>query len=359
MTLLELLKEFAKKALSFIDYFCWLLFSPFKFTRMLQGKDNPVLIVNLGFIGDLLATTPLIHELAKTRKVDIAILPSMQELFVHNHSVREIILFSDAATFLARIKDKYDTAMVICPSSLQMVLLLRKARVRYLLGFPSYHAPGLHGSFFTRLHFPSWRKRHKVIENASFLKFIGHLPPLNPEIHPMRLLVSSQELASVRKTFSIPHHFVILSPSSRSQRNMGVPLPGPVQFAALGDYLIEKHRKNIVLVGSRDEAGLCKEIQKSSRNPKKMLDLSGKTSIRHLAALLKLAELVVAVDSGTVHLATTQKKKIVDLMRANQVDIWRPWMEQRLYRLIISQNNELDELSLQEIQTAIDDLLSS
>jgi heptosyltransferase-1 len=112
-------------------------------------------------------------------------------------------------------------------------------------------------------------------------------------------------------------------------RRYAVVLPGtnwetkrwPVgHFAALIRPLHERHGLTTVLAGSPDEVELCERVYRdavtSHRDPRlvpPVVNMAGKTTLRQLVALLRGAELVVANDSGPMHIAAALGKPLVSL----------------------------------------------
>ncbi len=73
------------------------------------------------------------------------------------------------------------------------------------------------------------------------------------------------------------------------------------KFAALADALGNRLGVPVVLTGSAAEKPYLDAIQAAAQSP--VLNLAGQTSLRDLAALYRLATLVVTTDSGPMHIA--------------------------------------------------------
>lgn len=103
----------------------------------------------------------------------------------------------------------------------------------------------------------------------------------------------------------LPRPWVILGPGSRWLTKRWL----PAHFAEIGKRVCQKTNGSIILVGSPDEAGLSAEVNQTLDG--KALDLTGKTTIGVLAGLLSHADLVVANDTGPLHLAVAAGAKVV------------------------------------------------
>ncbi len=72
-------------------------------------------------------------------------------------------------------------------------------------------------------------------------------------------------------------------------------------FAQIADWLKEKYRMTVVVAGSLQERTLADEISRSSKNG--VYDLTGKTSLRQLVALVERTNLYVGIDTAGFHFA--------------------------------------------------------
>jgi ADP-heptose:LPS heptosyltransferase len=64
------------------------------------------------------------------------------------------------------------------------------------------------------------------------------------------------------------------------------------------------------------------------------IDLSGRTSLDELAAIIRGAALVVCNDTGTSHLADALRTPSVVLFNDSEVDRWAP-LDARLHRRVV------------------------
>jgi len=120
---------------------------------------------------------------------------------------------------------------------------------------------------------------------------------------------------------------------------------------------LNKNKIPIILIGSKGDIALCNEIKNNSSNSNNIINLAGKTSLRELAAIMKLSSLVIGVDSGPIHIASSQNAKIIDLINKRFARCWYPWMPKERYVLLSSKNSSLDSISLEEIESAAEKLL--
>jgi heptosyltransferase II len=90
------------------------------------------------------------------------------------------------------------------------------------------------------------------------------------------------------------------------------------RFAKLADILIDKHHVKIVIVGGKDEKDMfCAEAVGKFMNNSAVF-LTGKLTIRMLAALIKKAVLFISNDSGPVHIAAAVDTPVIDIFARAQ-----------------------------------------
>jgi len=97
----------------------------------------------------------------------------------------------------------------------------------------------------------------------------------------------------------------------------------PDRFGELGKRLVEKWQASIFLFGKEEERPIVHEIQKHLGA--KGIDLTGKTSLLQLAALLERCSLLVTNDTGTMHVAAAVGIPVVALFGSTPPHITGPW----------------------------------
>ncbi|MBI2876893.1 MAG: lipopolysaccharide heptosyltransferase II [Candidatus Tectomicrobia bacterium] len=90
---------------------------------------------------------------------------------------------------------------------------------------------------------------------------------------------------------------ILMSPGARWESKRWP----PEHFAWLADLLSERERATVALIGSPAETPLAESIRAQMKTAP--LLLTGRTSLKQLAALMEAADLLVTNDSGPMHLA--------------------------------------------------------
>lgn len=98
----------------------------------------------------------------------------------------------------------------------------------------------------------------------------------------------------------------------------------PVRFAAVVHTLVEQTGLPIVVVGRESERKLAEPILAATREPQ-VVSLVGMTSVAELAAIIQRAGLVLANDSGPMHIAEAFRRPMVVLFSGTELESqWAP-----------------------------------
>jgi ADP-heptose:LPS heptosyltransferase len=97
---------------------------------------------------------------------------------------------------------------------------------------------------------------------------------------------------------------------------------GASKFARLAEGVGARHEVMIVLTGSKQEGEMALEIGKQSDFP--VVNSAGFLSLNELVALASIADLMVTVDTGIMHLAAALQTPLVAIFGAGLVDYCKP-----------------------------------
>lgn len=191
-------------------------------------------------------------------------------------------------------------------------LAARAARARIRVGFEPKgrwqkgiythvvkHCPGL---------------RHTVERNLDALRRIGIFPGV--EERELFLGVSEEARRKVRGWVEGP--FVVIHPTSRWRFKCW-----PVdKMRKLTEELIRRGKRVVFTSGpDENERSMVNEICGGLD----VVNLSGKISLKELAAVIEMSELLVCVDSVPFHMASALKKRVVAIFGPTSDVTWGPW----------------------------------
>lgn len=91
----------------------------------------------------------------------------------------------------------------------------------------------------------------------------------------------------------------------------------------MADELIRKKSVKILLLGTVEEEEIAGEI--CGHMKEKCVNLSGKTNLRQLGALLGICKLLITNDSGAMHIASAVKTPVVAIFGSTDPERTGPW----------------------------------
>lgn len=195
------------------------------------------------------------------------------------------------------------------------VVLAMQANLRINLLYPSLHAPVKIGFDLTRAREGQWlfcnrripfRDDHLVDGFLSFVETLTGRPATaiwNLPLHERDVAWARQKLQTLARPWVAIHPH-----SSKAERNWL-----PERYAGVVAQAAGRWNCGIVLTGgnSPEEAALCESLARHA--PRQVLNLCGQTTPMQFAALLSLVDVLVAPDTGAVHLATAAGTPVIGL----------------------------------------------
>jgi heptosyltransferase I len=195
------------------------------------------------------------------------------------------------------------------------VVLAMQANLRINLLYPALHASSKVGFDRTRARECQWlfcnrripfRDTHLV---DSFLAFVETLTN-QPATAVWDLPVAESDFQWAQEQLhALPKPWVAIHPQgSKAERNWLVE-----RYAEVVTQTVSRWQGGILLTGgnSPSEQVLCEQLAQLA--PDHTLNLSGKTTPKQLAALLSLVDVLIAPDTGSVHIARAMNTPVIGL----------------------------------------------
>ncbi|MFZ3091785.1 MAG: lipopolysaccharide heptosyltransferase II [Nitrospirota bacterium] len=278
---------------------------------MLSKDFKNILIIKPSSIGDVIHALPFLKAI-RGRYPEAAISwlinRGIDELIRDNSSLDEIILFE------RKRWGGFDDIGYKLRGVTEFIRGLRQKRFDLIIDLQGLFRSGiiayLSGADY-RIGFANAREFSPIFYNYN----VSH-PPI--EMHAVdRYLLIAKELGAdiTKKDFKInipekekeyaasliskikKRPLIAINPSARWETKMW-PLK---RYAELTDTIAAKLKAQPLLIGGREDEVRINEL--SSITKSKPLNLSGKTSLLQLAALLKKVDLLITNDSGPMHIA--------------------------------------------------------
>lgn len=294
-----------------------------------KNTINKILFITLSNIGDCILSLPALDELLRAYpQAEITVLCGKRPygLFEDNFYLKRCIVYEGNKGFRHRLKiflklrnEVFDLFIDLKNSALP--LLIRAKHKTY----PWFNAP-LDVVHMRQRHLYKVRKftPHLLRDSNSLHKErAGFIPPLEPG--RKGLYISDKDRKSIYDILSqeaglqAEDKFIVIAPGARSHLKRWP----DEKFAQLCLRLIEDFKLKIILVGDEDEVEICRAVKSKVQQP--IADLSGKTTLKSLAALIEKAELVISNDSAVLHLASYLDRPTLAIFGPTDYKKYGPW----------------------------------
>ncbi len=260
-----------------------------------------ILIIGLSNLGDALLTTPAIQAVCAAHpdaEVHALASPRTQELFETDPRISRVWIWKKRANFIQQ------AALIarLCGQRFGLVVDFRNSLIPLFLV----------GAQRT----PIFRRRAPEGEHraATHLRLVSSLG-ISTAGAGHRLSVGSEEQIKAKVWVQTGRPIVLMVPGARSHLKRW----GSEGFAQVADLLIQRHGAQVILVGEESERPIAEEVKKTMHQP--ATDLTGRTTIRELMALLANTHLMITNDSACLHAA--------ELMGVPSVAIFGPTDEKK------------------------------
>jgi heptosyltransferase I len=191
--------------------------------------------------------------------------------------------------------------------SLRSSVASRMISSRIRLGFDRARAREFQWLFTTHRIEPG-RRQHMMEGLFGFAQALGITDPRPRWDIP----IPDEARRFAERQMQIDKRTLVISPCSSSRfRNWRS--WSTAGYAAVADYAVERYDMQVILTGSRTamEMQYADEICRLSRH--KPTHLIGQTSLKELLAILDRAHVLIAPDSGPVHMATAVGTPVIGL----------------------------------------------
>jgi len=294
------------------------------------GLVDRALIIKLRNIGDVLLTAPVFTALKAARpgvRLTALVPAGMEDMLTLNPDVDEVITVKRGSGMMYDLKllkrlraSRFDLAINMTEGD-RGALLAFFCGARFRIGFD----PGGRGFLGKRLLFTSLAPvvcdgRHRAELDMDVLKPLG----IEGADTVVKLYTSEEDDAFVRGLLSRGgigpgDRYAVVHPTSRWLFKCW----RDEAMAAVIDYL-EGRGIRVVVTAAPEEEELARVKNMLSTVRSKPLDLSGRLSLKRLAALMKKSVLFFGVDTAPMHMAAAVGVPVVALFGPSDSTIWGP-----------------------------------
>lgn len=287
-----------------------------------------ILIVNVNWVGDVIFSTPFIRAVREAYPdayIACLIHPRCKEMLESNPRINELIVYDEEyghrgipgklRLVLELRKRRFDLAFLLHRSFTKaLIVFLSGARER--VGYSTKNR----GILLTRAVPEPAVAAHKVEYFLALAIAYGIYPKDNSyEFFVGQSDKNSIETFLARNGVLPTDKIVVICPGGNWD-----PKRWPKDnFAKLSDRLMDELGARVVIAGARKDISLADDIKK--RMMAKPIVACGTTTLKELGALLGRADLVIANDTGPMHMAVAMKAKVIALFGPTSPELTGPY----------------------------------
>jgi len=295
-------------------------------------EPRSILIVKLSAIGDVIQTLPMVEALKKRyplASIDWLVEEDASSLLFGHPTLDRIIVsrrkswlkrlfkkgefrrtLKEMGKFLRELRSRRYDMVIDNHGILKSGLLVVLARGRRKIGFRPSAGIAEEGNYL----FTNERYRPLSIERHALDRYLDLVSQMGVPVDgatlefpvPAELREKAENLLRRNGFFSRP--LVVIHPMAKWETKQW-PLDN---FAGLISALVEKSA-SVVVSGSPQDVEPVMEILNRAGRDRKVLNLAGRTSLKELAGIFSLADLVVTPDTGPMHLAAAVNAPLIAL----------------------------------------------
>lgn len=291
-----------------------------------------ILIIKMSSLGDILHTLPFAAALRKRypeAKISWLVHPQFAG-FVPDAPVIDEVLYFDKVKFkkmgfIEKIKYFFEIRSLLHSKHFDLVIdmqgLFKSAVLAAISGCSNrigYCEMREGSGLISKAICGSHSKDHVIERYLDVARFLG--ADVQSVDYPMPdLTKESRSVAEKLKQKGLSGEYVVIVPGAR-----WVTKEWPVEhYAELANMLVADNM-SVVLAGGPDDAAKGEAVKKISGSDK-VIDLTGQTSLRELAALIKNSSFYISADTGPLHFAAALKKPLVAMYGPTKADRTGPY----------------------------------
>jgi heptosyltransferase-2 len=281
--------------------------------KLNSSNIKRIIVRGTNWVGDAMMTLPALRELRRLfpeAHITLATRPWAKGLFKDAEFVDELQIHDGRGlrSFLRQVRvwrqGRFDLA-VLLTNSFESALVAALARIPVRVGY----AADSRARLLTHpIDLPEWRSsKHevfyylKIIAGIEWIftrqqSFLDVQPNASLEVSDARQDEARYLLQRQGVTEDRP--VIALCPGSINSRAKRWPAES---YALLADRCVDTLNAQILLVGSKDELEVSRQVANRMHN--KPIVLTGQTDISEVVAVLSIADLLVTNDTGPAHIA--------------------------------------------------------
>jgi predicted lipopolysaccharide heptosyltransferase III len=285
-----------------------------------------ILLLQLKRIGDLVLTTPAIAALRERfpeAEVTLVVSGECADLLPAISGVDRILMarrnLSDLGAFLSVAGNKFDYCVDFTRNDRSAFLAFLSGARKRIVSYRVRDQSKSRARFYTDFVNVRMRDLHTIDYNLSLLKPLG-LEGGSSSLQLQLPQTATEKADALRRDWKVSKPYIVFHPGSARQEKLWE----AGRWARVIERFGRDSELDLILTSgaSKHEQAHVAAIRSETRQ--QVIDLSGKTDLLTLAALIGGARLLVAVDSAPMHLAATTHTPQVILFGPTNPFHWRP-----------------------------------
>lgn len=299
--------------------------------KPIYSQANPpdsICLIRLSAIGDVCHTVAVVQQLQKywpdtaitwiIGKVEYRLLAGLPGV--------EFIVFDKKSglkgfyDLYQKLKSREFDVLLHMQMAIRSSLISLLVKAKYKIGFDRLRAKDCQW-LFTNVKIDHTARQHVLDSLLSFTHTLG-LPNSKPHWH---VPIASSDLEIAKNIITKPKVLVITPASSVSVRNWT--LEGYIRVA---EYAASHYDMQVIFCGGTSAAEIQMSAVLDKYHSKNITNLIGKTSLKQLLAILSLADLLIAPDTGPSHMATMVNTPVISLFANTNPERAAPYNSRHL-----------------------------
>ena len=288
--------------------------------RMIDSdRIHRILIRGVNWVGDAVMTSPAIARIRKTfprAEISLLVKPWVKGVFEGSPHIDEILLYDRegphrGVSGLLRLAHelrgrRFDLAILL-QNAFEAALIAVLARIPHRIGYETQGRGFLLTTVVVRDR--STRGLHHVGYYQALLDALGWS---GDERDPTLYLSSGAEdrAGALLEREGVRSEEAIVAFNPGATYGSAKRWPAD-RYAALADRLVESLGVRVLLTGVQADGPVTKEVQSLTRHAHRIIDLTGRTDIQLLAAVLKRCAVFVTNDTGAMHIGAATGVPVV------------------------------------------------
>jgi heptosyltransferase I len=291
-----------------------------------------VLVVKLSAIGDVIQTLPMVEALKNQYPragIDWLVEEESSDLLIGHPALNRVIVsrrkswlkrlfrkgefrktLREIGLFLGELRSRHYDLVIDNHGILKSGLLVMLSRGKRKIGFQRSAGIAEEGNYlFTNERYkPLSIERHARERYLDLVSQMG--VPVNEAApdYPLSRDFSQKAEDFLREKKFLSRPLVVIHPMAKWETKQW-----PRENFSRLISALAKRKAPVVITGSPQDVDPVGEILSRVEDSAAVLDLTGKTSLKELAAIFSLADLVLTPDTGPMHLAAAVKAPLIAL----------------------------------------------